>query len=133
MSYDRTVRWRPTISDAAVLINAHRGAAGSGIESRHHSTRLGVRSAHAHTPRSYSQTQQQSTVNVAPNLEGFSPVKFEPREEGVPQPAKEQRLRPSQGAEPNVGLLRAQSPWLRKDGVCIALFPEKSVRINIFS
>ena len=30
-------------------------------------------------------------------------------------------------ARPNVGLLRAQSPWLRKDGVCIAILEDKSV------
>lgn len=28
---------------------------------------------------------------------------------------------------PNVGLLKAQSPWLRKDGVCIAVLEDKSV------
>ena len=30
-------------------------------------------------------------------------------------------------ARPNVGLLKAQSPWLRKDGVCIAVFEDESV------
>ena len=28
---------------------------------------------------------------------------------------------------PKVGLLKAQSPWLRKNGVCIAVFEDKSV------
>lgn len=39
------------------------------------------------------------------------------------------RPNPSSGvsARPNVGLLKAQSPWLRKDGICIAVFEDSSV------
>ena len=33
----------------------------------------------------------------------------------------------SEHGRPNVGLLKAQSPWLRKDGVCIAVLEDKSV------
>ena len=32
---------------------------------------------------------------------------------------------------PNVGLLKAQSPWLRKEGVCIAVLEDKSVNQSI--
>ena len=34
---------------------------------------------------------------------------------------------PPSTSRPNVGLLKAQSPWLRKDGVCIAVLEDKSV------
>ena len=36
-------------------------------------------------------------------------------------------------ASPNVGLLKAQSPWLRKEGVCIAVLEDKSVNQSIRS
>ena len=38
----------------------------------------------------------------------------------------------SEDRDTSIGMFRAQSPWLRKDGVCIAMFQENSVSLKNF-
>ena len=54
-----------------------------------------------------------------PQDQAYVPLKLESDKDGLPR---------STGHGAKVGLLRAQSPWLRKDGVCIGIFQENSVR-----
>ena len=65
-------------------------------------------------------TDAPTSLNSGPSSEMAAP---EQRRKS-PSVSTNQRHIP---ACPNVGLLKAQSPWLRKEGVCIAVLEDKSV------